>query len=228
MTKQVLFILGGNDMRIFRDRIIQIVFVAAFGLFFARQAAAQYIGVLQSAETMDRGTFKLAVAPIMVFGKDGADDEFGLAARLGYAFTERFDAEAKLGFFDNGTFIGVDGEYWIFGGKARNSSIDFSLTGGLHWMLGSDNHYDTMGFELTPQLSGKVSENLELCISLNASFESIQDAPPGVDDSFTVLHLVPGIEYRLSDIVDLVAEFGIAVNDNASHYVGAGISYYIR
>jgi len=60
------------------------------------------------------------------------------------------------------------------------------------------------------------------------ALDLFQDAPAGVDDSFTVLHLVPGIEYRLSDTVDLVAEFGIAVNDNASNYVGAGISYYIR
>ncbi len=159
---------------------------------------------------MDRGTFKLMVAPIMVFGKDGADDEFGVAARGGYAFTEHFDAEAKLGFFENGTFVGADGEYWIFRGAEKNSGLDFSLTGGLHWMFGSDNRSDTMGFEITPQLSGHVTENLELCGALDASFESIQDAPAGVDDSFTRLHLVPGIEYRLSDTFDLVAEFGIA------------------
>ena len=98
------------------SRIVRIVFAAALGLCFALPAAAQYIGVLQSAETMDRGTFKLMVAPIMVFGKDGADDELGVAVRGGYAFTEHFDAEAKLGFFENGTFIGADGEYWIYRG----------------------------------------------------------------------------------------------------------------
>jgi hypothetical protein len=210
------------------SQIVRIVFVAAFGLCFALPAAAQYIGVLQSAETMDRGTFKLMVAPIMVLGKDGADDESGVGVRGGYAFTEHFDAEAKLGFFKNGTFVGVDGEYWIFRGAEKNSGMDFSLTGGLHWMSGSDNRFNTMGFEITPQLSGHVTENLELCGSLDASFESIQDVPPGVDDSFTRLHLVPGIEYHLSDTFDLVAEFGIGTNDNSSNYVGAGITYYVR
>jgi hypothetical protein len=223
ITKKVLFILGGYNMR-----IVRIIFVAALGLCFTLPAAAQYIGVLQSAETMDRGTFKLMVAPIIVFGKDGADNEFGVAARGGYAFTDRFDAEAKLGFFENGTFVGADGEYWIFGSTEGKTDLDFSLTGGLHWMFGNDNRFDTMGFEITPQLSGQVTENLELCGSLTASFESIQDVPPGVDDSFTRLHLVPGIEYRLSDTVDLVAEFGIGINDNSSHYVGAGIAYYVR
>ncbi len=210
------------------SRIIRIVFVAAFCLCFALPATAQYFGVLKSAETMDRGTFKLVVAPIMVFGKDGADNEFGVTARGGYAFTDKFDAEAKLGFFENGTFVGADGEYWIFRGTEKNSSIDFSLTGGIHWMFGSDNGFDTMGLDVTPQLSAHVTDNLELCGALNASFMSIQDAPSGVDDSYTRLHLVPGIEYRLSDTLDLVAEFGIGINDYSSNYVGAGITYYGR
>jgi hypothetical protein len=194
------------------SQIVRIVFVAAFGLCFMLPAAAQYVGVMQSAETMNRGTFKLMVAPIMVLGKNGADDEFGLAARGGYAFTDRFDAEAKLGFFKNGTFIGVD----------------FSLTGGVHWITGSNGHYDTMGLELTPQLSGNVTKNLELCGALNFSFETIKDAPKWVDDTFTTAHLVPGIEYRLSDAFDLDAEFGIGINDNSSNYAGAGITYYVR
>jgi hypothetical protein len=210
------------------SQIIRIGFVAAFGLCLALPAGAQTIGVLQSAETMNRGTYKLLVAPIMVLGKNGADNELGIAARGGYAFTEYLDAEVKLGSFKNGTFVGADVEYWIYRGAEKNSGLDFSLTGGLHWMFGSDNRFDTMGFELTPQLSGHVTENLELCGALNASFESIKDAPQGADDSFTVLHLVPGIEYRLSDTFDLDAEFGIGTNDNSSNYVGAGITYYIR
>jgi|GEM_PF-712913 len=210
------------------SRIVRIVFVTTFGLCFALPAAAQYIGILQSAETMNRGTYKLMVAPIMIFGKDGADNMTGFTARAGYAFTERFDLEAKLGFFDQGTVVGVDGEYWIFRGKDYNSHIDFSLTGGFHWMSRSDNRSDMMGFELTPQLSGHVTKKLELCVALDASFESIRDVPPGVDNSFTRLHLVPGIEYRLSDTIDFVAEFGIAINDNASNYAGAGLALYIR
>jgi hypothetical protein len=208
--------------------MVRIVLAASLGLCFALPAAAQYVGILQSAETMDRGTFKLMVAPIMVFGKNGADDEVGVAARGGYAFTEHFDAEAKLGFFGNGTFVGADGEYWIWRGTEKNSGLDFSLTGGLHWMLGKDGNFDTMGFEVTPQLSGHLNESLELCGALDASFESIQDAPPLVDDSFTILHLVPGIEYRVSDTVDLEGEIGIGLNDDSFTYAAVGITFYLR
>ncbi|MDZ7721543.1 MAG: hypothetical protein U5R06_01645 [candidate division KSB1 bacterium] len=210
------------------SRIFQTVFIAGVLLCFTLPATAQYLGILQSAETMEPGIFKLVAAPIIVLGKDGADNEIGFAARGGYAFTEQFDVEAKLGVFDQGTVIGVDGEYWIFRGEDNNSHIDCSLTGGVHWISGKDNNYDTMGFEITPQLSGHVTDNLELCGALDASFESIQDAPPGIDDSFMRLHLVPGIEYRLSNALDLATEFGIAINDNSSHYVGAGITYYMR
>jgi hypothetical protein len=208
--------------------IIRGVLVAVLGLCFVLPAAAQYIGVMQSAETMDKGTFKLMVAPILAFGKDDADNEFGIAARGGYGFTDRFDAEAKLGFFENGTFFGADGELWILKGKEPYAGVDFSLAGGVHWMLGKDNNLDIMGFELTPLLSGHVNKGLELCGALDASFESIADAPAGVDDSFTRLHLVPGIEYRLSDKADLVGEVGIGLNDDSFNYVGVGIAFYLR
>jgi hypothetical protein len=204
------------------------VLAAGLGLCFGLPAAAQYIGVLQSAETMERGTFKVMVAPIMAFGKNGADDELGVAARGGYAFTDRFDAEGKLGFFENGTFVGADGELWILHGREKDTGLDFSLAGGVHWMFGEKGHFDTVGFEVTPLLSGHVSKNIELCGALDASFESIQDAPEGVDDTFTRTHLVPGIEYALSEAADLEGEIGIGLNDDSFTYAGVGISFYFR
>jgi len=210
-------------------RILRSILVAAMGLCFGLPAGAQYIGVLQSAETMDRGTFKLMVAPIMAFGKDGADDEFGVAARGGYGFTDRFDAEAKLGFFENGTFAGADGEFWILGGKEEDPGLDFSVAGGIHWMFGSNEALDIMGVELTPLLGGHVSKSLELYGALDVSFESIEeDVPEGADDTFTRLHLVPGIEYRLSDAADLVGEVGVGLNDDSFTYAGVGVAFYIR
>lgn len=209
-------------------RIVQSILLAVLGLGIGIPAAAQYIGVLQSAETMDHGTFKLMVAPIMAFGKNGADDEFGVGARGGYGFTDSFDAEAKLGFFENGTYVGADGELWLLKSQNKDSGLDFSMGAGVHWMFGSDGSSDIMGFDLTPLLSAHVTDNIELCGALDASFESISDAPPNVDDSFTRLHLVPGIEYRLSDAADLVGEIGIGLNDDSFTYAGIGVAYYLR
>jgi hypothetical protein len=191
-------------------------------------AAAQHIGLLQSAETMDRGTFKFMVAPIIAFGKNGADNEIGVAARGGYAFTERFDAEAKLGFFENSTIIGADGEIWILGEKGEVGGLDFSLAGGLHYVVAKKGYFDIVGIEVTPMLSFPLNESLELCGALDASFEFIQDAPTGLDDTFTRLYLVPGLEYHLSEIIDLVGEIGIGLNDDTFTYAGAGIEFYFR
>jgi hypothetical protein len=209
-------------------KITRLFLAAGLGFCLALPAAAQYIGVLQSAETMDRGTFKIMVAPIAVFGKNGADGEFGVAARGGYGFTDRFDAEAKLGFFENGTFYGADGEFWLVKGPQKDAGLDFSLAGGVHGMSGSNGRFDTMGFEVTPLLSGHVSKSLELCGALDVSFETIKDVPSWVDDTFTRVHLVPGIEYRLSDSADLVAEVGLGLNDDSFSYAGAGVTFYIR
>ena len=209
-------------------RFSRIVLAAALVLCSALPAAAQYVGILQSAETMDRGTFKLMAAPIMVFGKNGADDEFGGAFRGGYAFTDRFDVEAKLGFFENSTVVGADAEFWLLSGEEEDAGLDISLTGGLHWIIGNNDRYDIIGLEITPQLSGHVTENVELCAALDVSFESIKDAPEGFDDSFTRLHLVPGIEYTLSDTIDLEGEIGIGLNDDSYHYAGIGIVFYFR
>jgi hypothetical protein len=210
-------------MRVFRS-----ILAAGFGLCLGLPAAAQYIGVLQSAETMDRGTYKIMAAPIMVFGKNGADDELGLAARGGYGFTDRFDAEAKLGIFKNGTYVGADGEWWLLKGKEKDAGMDFSLTGGVHWMFGKKGLHDTMGLDVTPLLSDHLNKSFELCGALDVSFEKVKDAPTGVDDSFTRLHLTPGLEYRLSETVDLVGEIGLGLNDNSFTYAAAGFAFYLR
>jgi hypothetical protein len=209
-------------------KIFRTLLAAGLGLCLGLPAAAQYIGVLQSAETTDRGTYKFMLAPIVAFGKLGADNEVGLAVRGGYGFTNSFDAEAKLGFFQNGTFVGADGEWWFLKGKEKNSGVDGSLTGGVHWMSGKKGTYDTWGIDVTPQLSGHVSESLELCGAFDVSFESIRNAPRGVDNSFTRLHLVPGLEYRLSETADLVGEIGLGLNDNSFTYAGVGVTFYVR
>ena len=117
-------------------RISLSVLAAGVALCIGLPAAAQNFGVLQSAETMDPGVYKLMVAPIVTLDKDGAGGEFGVAARGGYGFTDRFDAEAKLGFFENSTYVGADGEFWILKGKEKDAGLDFSLTGGVHWAFG--------------------------------------------------------------------------------------------
>jgi hypothetical protein len=39
---------------------------------------------------------------------------------------------------------------------------------------------------------------------------------------------VPGIEYKLSDNLDLIAELGVGLNDSSANYIAGGVAYYLR
>lgn len=193
--------------------------VAAFAvcvMVLPMLAAAQDFGVMNSAETINKGNFKLTGNPIIVFGKGSLDNEIGVAVSGGYGFTERFDAEARLAVFDGLTYFGADAEYWVVKGQ----KVDFSVAGGLH--LGNGDGFDTTGLDLTFLASGHIAERLELYGALDFARNKINDT--SID--FTTVHLVPGLEYRISPKLDFVGEVGLALNDDSSHYMSVGFALY--
>ena len=196
-----------------------LVLIAALFVLTPLTARTQDFGVMESAETINMGNFKLGVNPMFVFGE--FDDEVGVGLRFGYGFTPRFDLEGKAAFYDGLTFFGGDFEYWL----VKDRPWDVSAGAGIHFGRG-DAVLDTTGVDLTLLTSRRVATRLDFFAALDLAFESIND--DFVDDSFTTFHIVPGVEYALSDDLDLVGEVGLAVNDDGSHYVSFGVSYYIR
>jgi hypothetical protein len=182
-------------------------------------ARAQEFGVVESAETIDRGTFKLRVNPMFVFGKNDADDDAGVAAHLGYGFTDRFDAEVGLALYDGMRFFGVDGEYWL----VQDPGLDLSVIGGVHFATG-DRIADQRSFDLTFLGSRSIGERTEFYTGLDFGFKKLSD----VDFSYKTIHLVPGIEYRIQEDLDFVGEVGIGLNDDSWHYVSGGLAIYFR
>jgi hypothetical protein len=73
-----------------------------------------------------------------------------------------------------------------------------------------------------------VEKKLEPYGALDVVFNRITDDRFRGDNSYTQVHLVPGIEYAISDELDFLAEVGIGVTDSSRHYVSFGIAYYIR
>ena len=195
-----------------------LVATLALALLLPVSAAAQDFGVMNSAETINKGNFKLMANPLVVFGKDDADDEVGLALVGGYGFTDRVDAEGKVSFFDDLTFIGGDVEVWL----VKDAPVDVSVIGGFH--VGRADGSNTKGLDITLLGSGHVTPKLELYGGLDIARISVDDA----DDSFTTVHLVPGIEYAISQDIDFVAEVGLGLNDSSNHYISGGIAFYIR
>ena len=182
-------------------------------------ASAQDFGVAESAETINTGNFKLSVNPMFVF-PDDADNEIGAGLRFGYGFTPRFDMEAKAAFYDGLYFFGGDLEYWL----VKNRAWDVSGGAGLHVARG-DRIADATGIDLTLLTSRQIARRLEFYGALDVAIEAVDDDE---GDDFTTVHLVPGIEYAISQDLDLVAEAGFSLNDDGAHYVSVGLSYYIR
>lgn len=173
---------------------------------------------MNSAETINKGNFKVMAHPMVVFGKGRADNETGIVVAGGYGFTDRFDIEARASFFDRVTFLGVDAEYWLVKGQPVNMSI----VGGVH--IDRTDGPDGTGLDLTWLVSGDIANRLELYGALDFSRVSVDRA----NFSYNTLHLVPGLEYKVSPRMDVVTEFGIALNDNSSHYFTVGIALYTR
>lgn len=195
--------------------------LAVFALAIPAMAGAQDFGILNSAETINRGNFKLTGAPVFTSAKDGAGDDVGVSVSGGYGFTDRFDVEGRAAFYDGVKFFGADAEYWFLKGRR----VNVSGAGGFHFGNG-DSQYDTTGFDLTFLASGLIAPRLELYGGLDLAFNSINE--DFIDDDYTTVHIVPGIEYRLAEDIDLVAEFGIGANDNSRHYLAGGLAFYFR
>lgn len=173
---------------------------------------------MNSAETIQRENFKLMANPIVVFGKDGADNAVGVAVAGGYGFTDWFDVEGKVAFFENVTFFGADAEAWLVKGQ----KVDVSVIGGFH--VGRQDGFNTKAFDFTFLASGRIAPKLELYGGLDFARHAVDDS----DERFTTAHFVPGIEYAISSQLDFVAELGLALNDRSSHYISAGLAFYFR
>jgi Putative MetA-pathway of phenol degradation len=196
----------------------RLLLVACVLVLNAGAADAQNF-LMNSAETINKGNFKLCAFPTVLLGEDDAENEWGLASRLGYGFTPSFDVEVKLAKFDSLTMYGADGEWWAAKGKT-----DVSLSLGAH-KSDFDGGGGSTAIDTAVIASRSVGDNLEAYVGGSLSFESIDDVD---DSSFKRFYLSPGVEYKLGKDIDLLAEFGLGLNDDSPNYFSFGAAYYIR
>ena len=200
-------------------RLVVGVCVVVLGL--ATSASAQDFGVLESAETINPGNFKLGAFPMFVLPDEG-DSQFVLPIAIGYGVANSFDLEGRAAFSDDVTFLGGDGEYWFL----KNRPLDFSARAGFHFGFVDGDVGDTLGLDLAVIGSAPIASRLELLGALDLAFNSMDVGE--TRDGFTTVHLVPGIEVGITPDLDFLAEFGIGVTDSSSHYLGFGLAFYLR
>ncbi|MDD8012824.1 MAG: hypothetical protein PHX05_05035 [Acidobacteriota bacterium] len=195
---------------------IIIVLAATIFLAVAVPLSAQQV-LMNSAETINKGNLKLAVFPTVLFGKNGGDSLWGVAGRFGYGLTPSLDIEAKAAFFKGLKYFGVDVEYWFL--KGENFNISAALGGHMTDVNGGG---DSKGIDTALLASTRPAKSLEVYGGLMLSFDSVKNA-----DNYTLAHLVPGIEYRINEDLDFLAEVGIALNDNSRSYASVGLALYL-
>jgi len=201
-----------------RKTIIALLASTVFLVAAATEASAQDV-LMNSAETINKGNFKLALFPTVLLGKNGSDPLWGLAGRFGYGFAPRFDIEAKAASFKGLTYFGVDAEYWLLQG--RNANVSVGLGGHMTNVNGGG---DSSGIDTSLLVSARPAEKLELYGGLKLAFDSVKNS----DQNFTLAHIVPGLEYAVNSDIDFLAEFGIALNDHSRSYVSVGLALYLR
>lgn len=204
-----------------RVRIAFVSLICGALLLAATPARAQDFGVLESAETINRGNFKFGVYPMFVF-PDPGDTTFLLPLAFGAGITPSFDLEGRVAFSDDVIFLGGDGEYWFL----KNRPLDMSARAGFHFGFVDGDVGDTAGIDLSLLASGPVAERIELVGALDLGFNRVDLGPSS--DWFTTAHLVPGVEVAITPQVDLVGEFGLGVTDNSHHYLAFGVAFYWR
>jgi len=201
-----------------RKSMVAILAATVFLVADAAKVSAQDV-LMNSAETINQGNFKLALFPTVLFGKDGGDSVWGVAGRAGYGLSPRFDIEAKAGIFKGLNYFGVEAEYWLVHG--RNANVSVAL--GAH-LTDSRPGADSSGIDTSLLFSTRPAKRLELYGGLKLAFDSVKNS----DQNFTRAHLVPGLEYRISTDLDFLAEFGISLNDNSRSYASVGLALYWR
>ena len=155
---------------------IRFVGAALLALGLAAPALAQDFGVMESAETLNRGNIKLMAYPLLIFGSQDEDNQLGVVGRAGYGFTDNLDAEAKVAIFDKQTIFGADLELWLL----KGGNLDVSAIVGGHIRSGSDTVLDTKGLDLTGLASTHLNDSLELYGAFDVAFEKNQRRPVGL------------------------------------------------
>jgi hypothetical protein len=138
-------------------------------------------------------------------------------------FTRRFDLEGGFSVADGIRIFGATAEFNV----AADRRMNFSIIPGFHVRRG-DRTLHTTGFDLILLASRHATPRLDIYGALDMAFEDPDDDRFGDDADYKTFHLVPGLEYKLHQDVELLVEVGLGLNDSARHYLSGGLAFYFR
>jgi len=187
-------------------------------------------GVMETAIPIENGHVKYTGFPLAIRKAAESEQDMGVTVGLGYGISERWDAELQLATYDDITFVGADLEHTFL----DRGPLSMSLTAGAHYAnldFGTQRGVDLTyiaSYALTSGSGGRKGSGFTLNTALDlARDERDLDRPTaGFQDRYSSVHLVPGLQYRVSLQVDIMGEIGVGLNDASDDYVAIGTSYY--
>ena len=194
-------------------------------------AGAVDFGVMESAEPIEPGAFKLTGFPMVVDKSVHGDDAVALS--LGYGLPNRMDFEAQLAVIDRATLFGADLEWNAW----TADRMRFSIGGGWH---GADLEAGarSVGADATAIFTYTPLARLDFSAALDAAIDDVNvresaATPPSElrfteDGRYDTYYFVPGVEFTATRNLDLLAEVGLGLNGESDDYLSAGLSWYFR
>jgi hypothetical protein len=192
-------------------------------------AAAVDFGVMETAEPIEPRTFKLSAFPMLVDKSRHGDDAFALA--LGYGLPHDTDVELQVAYIDRATLFGADVEWNAWTADRKR----FSIAGGLHY-ADLEQGARAVGADVTAIFTYTPFERLDVNAALDAALDDVDvresavesDTHFGADGRYDTYYFAPGVEYRLTHNLDLLAEAGLGLNGDSDDYLSVGASWYFR
>jgi len=192
-------------------------------------AGAADFAMMETAERINQGTFKLSGFPVVIDRAD-ADAERGFAVGLGYGLRYGMDVEGHVARYEEGTFTGADLEWNAW----RRGPMALSIGSGLHG-ADLDGGGTLLGTGGTAIFSYSPLSRLTLSAALDAAYDDVNNrdnAPAGsrfpTDGQYERYYAVQGVGYRLTRNVELMGEAGFGLNGESDDYVSGGMSWYFR
>ena len=212
-------------------RTLKVAALAGSLLAVCGTAGAAEFAMMETAERIADGTFKLSGFPVVVDRDRAAGNDTGFVVGLGYGLPYDLDIEGQVAGYDDGTFLGADLEWNAW----RQGRMALSIGGGLHGADLDGSGY-AAGADGTLILSYTPMQRLSLSAALDAAYDEVNNREAGApvdsrfptDGEYETYHAVPAIGSVLTRNIQLLAEVGFGLDGDSDDYASAGMSWYFR
>ena len=165
-------------------RTLKVAALAGSLLAVCGTAGAAEFAMMETAERIADGTFKLSGFPVVVDRDRAAGNDTGFVVGLGYGLPYNLDIEGQVAGYDDGTFLGADLEWNAW----RQGRLAFSMGGGLHGADLDGSGY-AAGADGTLILSYNPIERLSLSAALDASYDDVNNRELDVKSEITLFEI---------------------------------------